>query len=288
MTPVDATDTDGGVLITGGASGIGRAAVELFLARGWSVIAADYNAEAGERLLAELHEFVETGQLAFQRVDVADEPQVQAAVEAVAHRFGRVACVVNNAGVGGAFGPVTEIEVDDWDYTFAVLVRGVFLGIKHGARAMQMDGRGGSIINTASPAGEHGGLGPLAYSSAKAAVISLTRMAAVELAPARIRVNAVNPGLVLTPLFGKPELLAPGTALRDALPWPDFGVPNDVARVMAFLASEDAGYVTGVTMNVDGGLVAAGSRLAHGMTQPKVGVNRGTTGEKSTVRRRLA
>ena len=276
-----------GVLITGGASGIGRAAVETFLDRGWGVVAADYNEQGGADLLADLAGPHRAGTLDFVRTDVAEEEQVAAAVAAVAERFGRVDCVINNAGVGGAFGPVTEIEVEDWDYTFAVLVRGVFLGIKHGARAMQADGAGGCIINTASPAGENGGLGPLTYSSAKAAVISLTRMAAVELAPSRIRVNSVNPGLVLTPLMGKPEVIAPGTALREALPWPDFGVPEDVARVMAFLASEDAGYVTGETINVDGGLVAGGPRIDHGAVLSLVGVNRGTTGQGATIRRRL-
>jgi NAD(P)-dependent dehydrogenase (short-subunit alcohol dehydrogenase family) len=286
MTP-DGDSRPLGAVITGGASGIGRAAVELFLARGWSVVAADYNVQAGDQLLTDLSDAHAAGRLEFIRTDVAEEEQVAAAVALVAERFGRVDCVINNAGVGGAFGPVTEIEVEDWDYTFHVLVRGVFLGIKHGARAMQSDGLGGCIINTASPAGEHGGLGPLAYSSAKASVISLTRLAAVELAPWRIRVNSVNPGLVLTPLMGKPEQVAPGTPLREALPWPDFGVPEDVARVMAFLASEDAGYVTGETINVDGGLVAGGPRIETAKTLSVVGVNRGTTGQGATVRRRI-
>jgi hypothetical protein len=134
------------------------------------------------------------------RTDVSIESEVEAAVAAVPERYGRLDCVVNNAGVGGAFGPITEIEVEDWDYTFAVITRGVFLGIKHAARVMQAMGTPGSIVNTGSIAGLGGGVGPQAYSAAKAAVLNLTRLAAVELAPFRIRVNAVNPGAIATPI----------------------------------------------------------------------------------------
>jgi NAD(P)-dependent dehydrogenase (short-subunit alcohol dehydrogenase family) len=276
-------------LVTGGASGIGRATVELMLERGWEVVAADLNPEAGTRLLDEL----DAGErLDFICADVSEEGQVLAAVERVRERFGAIGCVVNNAGVGGAFGPLTEIEVEDWDYTFDVLVRGVFLGIKHGATAMREQGSGGSIVNTASPAGLAAGLGPQAYSTAKAGVISLTRVSAVELAADRIRVNAVNPGVVLTPLMGDPDIVAPGSPMREALPWPDYGTPEDLARVMVFLAGPDAGYVTGETINVDGGLMASGplggpDNRTGGPTSV-VGVNRGLTGQGATVRRRLS
>lgn len=275
-------------LVTGGASGIGRATVETLLARGWAVVAADLNPEAGRRLLDEV---AGGDRLDFIRADVSEEEQVLAAVTRVRERFGAIGCVVNNAGVGGAFGPLTEIEVEDWDYTFAVLVRGVFLGIKHGARAMREQGSGGSIVNTASPAGLAAGLGPQAYSTAKAGVMSLTRVAAVELAADRIRVNAVNPGVVLTPLMGDADTVAPGSPMREALPWPDYGTPEDLARVIAFLAGEEAGYVTGETIAVDGGLMASGplggpENRAGGPTSV-VGVNRGLTGAGATVRRRL-
>jgi NAD(P)-dependent dehydrogenase (short-subunit alcohol dehydrogenase family) len=277
----------GVAIVTGGASGIGRATVELLLRRGWRVLAVDLNADAGHALADEL---AVGDRLDFVQADVSDEAHVAGAIERASSRFGGLDCMVNNAGVGGAFGPLTEIEVEDWDYTFAVLVRGVFLGIKHAARAMRGRG-GGSIVNTASPAGLAAGLGPQAYSAAKAAVISLTRVAAVELAADRIRVNAVNPGVVLTPLLGDPSKVAPGTAFRDALPWPDYGTPEDVAAVIAFLAGQDAGYVTGETINVDGGLMASGplggpKNRAGGPTSV-VGVNRGTTGAGATVRRDL-
>jgi len=270
-------------LVTGGASGIGRATVARLIAGGWSVVAADYNAGAGEALLAE-HPGA-----AFVRADVTSEDDVAAAVENVVTTFGRLDCVVNNAGIGGAFGRVTELEAEDWDATFAVLVRGVFLGTKHAARVLQRQGEGGAIVNTASIAGHTGGMGPLAYSSAKAAVIHFTRVVAAELAPHRIRVNSVSPGVIRTPLSesGRRDL---DEAMRDVQPWPGIGTPEHVADAIAYLAGAE--FVTGQDIVVDGGLTAAGVRLGDAIggdpsARGLVGINRGSTGVESTVRRRL-
>ena len=274
-------------VVTGGASGIGRATVERFLAEGWTVVAADLNAENGERLVADLEEDGHKGHVVFVRADVSIEDDVAAAVGAAADRFGRLDCMVNNAGVGGAFGPITELEVEDWDYTFAVLTRSVFLGIKHAARLMQAQGRPGSIVNTASIAGLGGGAGPQAYSAAKAAVLNLTRTTAVELAPHRIRVNAVNPGAINTPIVAGARFEdLPG----DAQPWPEAGQPHQIAGVIYFLAGDDAGFLTGESVTVDGGVIAAGPRLravTDAGSKGLVGVNRGTTGQKAVLRRRL-
>ena len=128
-----------------------------------------------------VEEVADPERLLFLRTDVAEEDDVESLIGAAVERFGGLDVLFNNAGVGGAFGPITETSVEDWDRTFAVLVRSVFLGIKHGARAMIEQGRGGSIINTASVAGLGGGAGPQAYSAAKAAVINLTYNTAVEL-----------------------------------------------------------------------------------------------------------
>ena len=170
----------------------------------------------------------------------------------------------NNAGIGGAFGPITEIDVDDWDRTFAILLRSVFLGIKHGARALIEQGHGGSIINTASVAGLAGGSGPQAYSAAKAAVINLTLTTADELAPYRIRVNAICPGVIFTPLaMGRhPERLAEAVAALQ--PWPDHGSGDDIASAALWLASDESHFVTGDAIRVDGGLLAAGTRISSG------------------------
>ncbi|MHA6796938.1 SDR family NAD(P)-dependent oxidoreductase [Pseudonocardia bannensis] len=269
-------------LVTGGASGIGRATVARLRDEGWQVLLADLNAENGKRAADELG-------ATFVRTDVSDEDDVAAAVAATVEAFGRLDCVVNNAGVGGAFGALTEIEVADWDYTFAVLVRSVFLGIKHGALAMRAAGNGGSIVNTASVAAFSAGAGPQAYSAAKAAVLNLGKVAAAELGPDRIRVNTVCPGLIVTPLIGD-AVEAARSVMDEAQPWPDLGRPEDVAEVIAFLAGDASRFVTGEEITVDGGLRAAGPRMhaAYGgdpRNRGLVGVNRGTTGEPPVIRR---
>jgi len=147
-------------------------------------------------------------------------------------------------------------SVDAWDRTFAVLVRGVFLGIKHAAPAMRP--HGGTIINTASIAGFNAGAGPAAYSACKAAVIGLTRSAAVQLAPDKIRVNALCPGLILSPLLERGQSTSLEDVLSAAQPWPEAGLPEYIADVALFLASADSRFVTGEALVADGGILARG------------------------------
>jgi NAD(P)-dependent dehydrogenase (short-subunit alcohol dehydrogenase family) len=279
-------------VVTGGASGIGRAIVLRFAAEGARVVAVDLNADNGKSLRADAEAAGLVGTVCFEQADVSSEDDVARAVGRANTEFGRLDVMVNNAGVGGAFGPITEIEADDWDYTFAVLVRGVFLGTKYAARAMAEHGEGGSIINTASIAGLSGGAGPAAYSAAKAAVVNLSRSNAVELAASRIRVNAICPGIILTPLLhqGREEQMR--ELLPKIQPWPEYGRPEDISGVALFLASDDSTFVTGQAIAVDGGLTAIGPDLSNRLrTMPGeaglVGVNRGTTGERSQIRRRL-
>jgi NAD(P)-dependent dehydrogenase (short-subunit alcohol dehydrogenase family) len=205
-------------------------------------------------------------------------------------RFGRLDVVFNNAGVGGAIGPLTETTVEDWDYTMDVLAKGVFLGMKHAARIMRAQAQGGAIINTASIAALSGDGGPLVYSAAKAAVVNMTRAAAVELAQDRIRVNAICPGFIATPLAegGRPEQTRERFA--GAQPWPDYGRGEHIAGAALFLASDDAAFVTGEALVVDGGLTAAGPELSKkfprtsARNSKKSGVTRGTTGEPPRLR----
>ena len=275
-------------VVTGGASGMGLATVHRFVAEGASVVVADLNEANGAAVAGELG-----AKVRFAPVDVAQEDDVAGAVALAVDTFGQLDVMFNNAGVGGAFGALQDLHVEDWDYTFGVLVRGVFLGIKHASRQMIAQGWGGSIINTASVAGLSGGAGPVCYSAAKAAVQNLTRGAAVELAPHRIRVNTINPGVILTPLMhrGRPEEAA--AAVGPLVPWPELGRPEHIAGAALFYASDDSEHVTGDAMLVDGGLVAAGPGLTlpgGPTTAPPgfVGVNRGTTGQGAVIRERPA
>jgi NAD(P)-dependent dehydrogenase (short-subunit alcohol dehydrogenase family) len=258
-----------------------------YLAEGAKVVVGDFNVDNGKRLVDEVGA---PDRLLFLRTDVAEEDDVESLIGAAVERFGGLDVVFNNAGVGGAFGPITETEVDAWDRTFAVLVRSVFLGTKHAARVMIDQARGGSIINTASVAGLGGGAGPQAYSAAKAAVINLTYNTAVELAPHRIRVNAICPGLIHTPL----AIGRNGDHLREVMPsfqpWPDAGLAEDIAGLALFLAGSDSGFVTGEAIRADGALLAAGPRMVsatdpYNTTQRYTGFVDGTTGRPAEKRR---
>jgi NAD(P)-dependent dehydrogenase (short-subunit alcohol dehydrogenase family) len=276
-------------VITGGGNGIGRATALRFLNEGAAVVVVDIHEANGQETVALAHRAGHGARVRFVRADVTQEADVAAAVAAAPAAFGRLDCVFNNAGVAGAFGPITHIDAEEWDWTFAVLVRGVFLGIKHGARVMKAQGHGGCFINTASIAGMSGGDGPQAYSAAKAAVINLTRAVAVELAPHLIRVNAICPGGILTPLLhrGSPEAIEP--LLLKLQPWPEAGQPEHIASVALFLASDDARFVTGEALVADGGLVAAGGNALQTLGQGQMayaaaGLDRGTTGLEPTLR----
>lgn len=281
-------------VVTGGASGIGRAAVLRFLAEGASVAFADLNDANAEETLALARAAGHGGRIAYVRADVTDEAAVKGCFEGAAARWGRLDIAFLNAGIGGAIGPVTETTVEEWDTSFAFLVRSVFLGAKHATPAMRAnpggsDGvpAGGAIVATGSVAGLSGGGGPHAYSAAKAAVINLVRSLALELASYRIRVNGVAPGLIDTPLAhgGDPSRLPD---MSERQPWPDRGRPEDIAAAAAFLASDDARFITGETITVDGGVMANSSNI-WGLGEncrflQKAGLNKGTTGLENVVR----
>lgn len=277
-------------IITGGASGMGRATVERFVAEGASVVVGDLNVAGGERFVQELSQAGHADRVRFTRADVSVEDDVAAMVELATSAFGRLDVMFNNAGLGGAVGPITEIDVEAWDYTFHVLVRGVFLGTKHAARVMIRQGEGGSIINTASIAGLSGGAGPQAYSAAKAAVVNLSRTTAVELAPHLIRVNAICPGLIFTPLMHLGDEDDAERVMRSVQPLPRRGEGADIAGTALFLASEDSSFISGEAIVVDGALTAAGTRINDVMKGGRnlhrvAGVTHGTTGRPPEVRR---
>lgn len=278
-------------VITGGASGMGLATVMRFLAEGARVVIADYNAETGEAAVETANSNGFSGFVSFIKTDVAVESDIESMVRSAMDQYGALDIVFNNAGVGGAIGPLTETTVSDWDYTFDVLAKGVFLGIKHAARVMKANGNGGSIINTASIAGLSGDGGPLVYSAAKAAVISLSKSAAVELGADRIRVNAICPGFIVTPLADGGHEESTRAAFAKSQPWPDYGRGEHIAGAALFLASDDAEFVTGEAIVVDGGLTAAGPELSKKFPKSSArnarvsGVTKGSTGEAPEIRR---
>jgi len=272
-------------VITGAASGMGLATAERFIAEGASVVIADFNVDNGTAAAERLGTHCR-----FTKCDVAVEDDVAAAIELATDAFGRLDIVFNNAGIGGAFGPITDIKAEDWDATFAVLTKGVFLGIKHGARVMIDQGEGGSIINTASIAGVGGGAGPQPYSAAKAAVINLTKNTAVELATHNIRVNTINPGLIFTPLMHSGDEDDAERVMNEFQPLKRRGEGSDIAGAALFLAADDSAFITGQSITVDGGMLAQGPAV-HGQAKNtrnlhrNVGMAHGTTGRPVTVER---
>jgi NAD(P)-dependent dehydrogenase (short-subunit alcohol dehydrogenase family) len=258
-------------IITGGASGMGLATVMKFAAEGAKVVVADFNAQTGA---AAVEAATKQGYaVSFIKTDVANEQDIEAMCEHAQATYGRLDVL------------------EDWNYTFDVLAKGVFLGIKHGARVMRRQGEGGSIINTASVAGLSGDGGPLVYSAAKAAVINLSKSSAVELAPDYIRVNAICPGFIATPLNdgGNPE--ATQHSFSKSQPWPDYGRGEHIAGAALFLASDDAAFVTGESIVVDGGLTAEGPGRSRkfpkksGRNSRYSGVTKGSTGAENDLRK---
>jgi NAD(P)-dependent dehydrogenase (short-subunit alcohol dehydrogenase family) len=243
-------------VITGGASGIGEATVRLFAAEGARVLIADMQEDKGHALVAELGQ-----EAAFVQVNVTHEVEVKAAIDAAVSRWGRLDCLFNNAGFGGALGPLEDTSVEDFDMTFDVLVKGVFLGIKYASPIMKRQ-RSGNMLNTGSIAGLQAGLGPHLYSAAKAAVVHLTKSAALELGEWGVRVNCICPGAIATPLAaGRPDATTEHIDklrqyMANAQPLGRIGEPTDIAQAALWLASNESNFVTGHIMVVDGGMSA--------------------------------
>jgi NAD(P)-dependent dehydrogenase (short-subunit alcohol dehydrogenase family) len=247
-------------VVTGGASGIGEATVRRFVAEGARVVVADLQDQPGKELVAELGDAT-----TFVHTDVSVEADVAGAIGVAVDHFGGLDALYNNAGFVGATGPLESTSAEEYDRTMDVLLKAVFFGIKHASPIMK-EQRHGSIVSTSSVCGLTAGIGTHLYTVAKAAVIMLTKTAALELADWQVRVNAVCPGYVATPLAAGGTLTQLGrdkaeqrlTANRERMalsqPLGRMGEAADIAELVTFLASDASSWITGTAQVIDGGL----------------------------------
>jgi NAD(P)-dependent dehydrogenase (short-subunit alcohol dehydrogenase family) len=245
-------------IITGGGSGIGKATAELFAQEGAKVVIGDLPTSEGE------HVAKSVGGL-FVSTDVREAKAVERLVRAACDKFGRLDIMFNNAGIG-IVSPLLETSEELYSNTIRVDLDGVYWGLKHGGKVM-VEQKRGAIVNTASVAGIRGAIGLSAYNAAKHGVVGLTRNAALEFAPAGVRVNCICPGIIDTPLvaraFGATEEIR--ETMHRFHPLGRMGKPIEIARCVLFLASDDASFVTGHALVVDGG-ICAGAGNTGGIT----------------------
>lgn len=248
-------------VITGATSGIGEATARVFAGEGARVVIAGRSEERGNALAAELGQ----GSI-FHRADVMHEAEISAVIDAAVNRFGKLDCLFNNAGAA-APGEIDTITEEQFDHGMKLLVGSVLFGIKHAARVMNA---GGSIINNSSIAAHRSGQGGTLYSAAKAAVSQITRIAGAKLGPKGIRVNAISPGAIATPIFWGGSAKAQTMSAEDnarklaklegnlarATPLPRSGIANDIAYAALFLASDEGSFVNSHDLVVDGGRIA--------------------------------
>ena len=248
------------VAITGAAAGIGREAALRFAAEGAAVVLVDLPGDG----LGETVKMVEAagGRALAVTADVTDEAQVQSYVSAAIDTFGGLDALINNAGIEGQVGPLTALDASAFDRVLAVNVRGVWLGMKHAAPAIAARG-GGAIVNTSSVAGLGGTPGIIAYGASKHAVVGMTKTAAIELAPMNIRVNAVCPSPIETRMMRSLEVgmnpddpEAVHALVAAGIPLGRYGESSDVIALMCFLCSDDAVFLTGAAIPIDGGMRA--------------------------------
>ena len=246
-------------LVTGGASGIGRATAGIFAREGAKVVVADVLEEGGEETARMIEDA--GGEASFARCDVTDPGSVEALVKRVVELYGRLDCAFNNAGIeGDPYARVADNEVENFDRIIGVNLKGVFLCMKYELPVMLEQG-GGAIVNTGSSSGISAVPGMAVYSASKGGVLQLTKAAAVEYARSGIRINAVCPGGVDTPMVARISAQATSELRQQFMALPtisrgQIGAPSEIGEAVAWLASEQASFITGHCMSIDGGLTA--------------------------------
>jgi len=244
------------IMITGGSTGIGFATARRCVTEGASVLIADINETAGVAAAAELS--AAGGKVHFHPTNVTQASAVEAAVAEAVSRFGRLDGAFNNAGIDGGFTNTIKMTEEAFDQTIAVNLKGVWLCMKYQIEQFLAQGSGGAIVNTASVAGLVGTRGGIAYCASKHGVVGMTKCAALDFSRKKIRVNAVCPGLIKTPML---EHMAEITgvsveAYANQEPVGRLGEPREIGDTVAFLLSEDSSFITGVALPVDGGWTA--------------------------------
>lgn len=248
-------------IVTGAGSGLGEAISTLFAKNGATIVLADLDVDSAERVLQEIQQSGGKGRVV--KSDVSQPDAAQALVDLTLYEYGRLDIAVNNAGIGGPTAPVGKYPIEEWDKIIAINLSGVFYGMRYQIPAMLPTG-GGAIVNMASIAGKVGLANAGGYTAAKHGVIGLTEAAAIEYGAHGIRVNAVGPGFINTPLLGKRSVL--DTSATDAEeeiqvlaslhPMNRLGEASEVAELALFLASDRASFITGAYYNIDGGYLA--------------------------------
>jgi NAD(P)-dependent dehydrogenase (short-subunit alcohol dehydrogenase family) len=242
-------------LVTGGASGIGRATALAMAREGARVLVCDTDEAGGERVAAEIRGA--GGAACFLKVDVTREADVEAMVKCAVSEFGRLDCAVNNAGITGGGGAIPDLSLEQWSQTLAINLTGVFLCLKHELRVMRAQ-KSGAIVNMSSGAGVIAVPGLAAYCASKHGVLGLTKTAAVENARGGVRVNAILPGSTDTPMLAKAMSSDPKLRklIESSSPAGRLGLPEEIAEAAVWLCSDRASFVSGESMLVDGGSVA--------------------------------
>jgi NAD(P)-dependent dehydrogenase (short-subunit alcohol dehydrogenase family) len=244
-------------IVTGGASGIGKASAILLAKEGAEVAVTDISDDAGKEVVEEIKK--NGGTADYWHMNVADEKEVEKAFTEIYDRYGKINILVNNAGIPGSMTPTHELPTEEWNRVIDIDLNGVFYCTKHVINYMKKSG-GGSIVNMSSMLGLIGG-SDIAYHAAKGGVRLMTKSDATVYAPDNIRVNSIHPGYIMTPLFQNVAKNSPVgeqafyKQITDGIPAGRLGEPEDVARTILWLASDDSDYITGIEVIVDGGFI---------------------------------